>query len=144
MKSQWIITILIALVVGAGAFFGGIKYNQSQSVANANISTTGGRGASARGQGRFGQRATVGEIVSEDANSITIKLPDGSSKIINISNTTAISKMDSGSKTDLVNGIRVAAMGTSNSDGSVNAQFIQINPMFGRGGQNATPSAVGQ
>jgi hypothetical protein len=64
---------------------------------------------------------------------------DGSSKIVNISPSTTYSKTDTGSKSDLKTGIRVAAIGSPNSDGSVTAQNVQINPMF-RIGESPTPS----
>lgn len=127
-----IITVIVALIVGAAAFFGGMKYQQTQATsANAQFAQGTGRFG---GAGRFGARAgggmaTVGKIVSADSNSITVQLQDGSSKIINYSGSTKIVKTQTGSSTDLSNGTEVAVFGTTNSDGSVTAQNIQINPM---------------
>jgi hypothetical protein len=96
--------------------------------------------------GRGAGGANVGEIVSMDANSVTIKLQDGSSKIINLSSSTTYSKTDTASKTDLKTGDRIAAFGTPNSDGSITAQNIQVNPMFriGPGGHRRQQSSPAQ
>jgi len=136
-NNSLIFTIIAVVIVGAIAFFGGMKYQQSQAA-----QTNMGNGQFAlRGQNgqarRFGG-ANVGQIVSVDANSITLKLQDGSSKIINLSSNTTYSKTDSASKSDLKVGDRVAAFGTANSDGSIDAQNVQLNPMF-RGSRNDTP-----
>ena len=141
MKSNWIITIVIAVVVAGAAFFGGMQY---QKMHIAGSSATGGQyGQGGQGaNGRFGGArragaggATVGQVVSQDANSITVQLADGSSKIVNISGTTTFSKTASASKSDIQTGTRIAAFGTPNSDGSISAQNVQINPMIrtGRG-----------
>lgn len=64
-----------------------------------------------------------------DSNSLTIKLQDGSSKIVILSDKTAYVKSDKASKTDLKAGETVAVFGTDNSDGSVTAQNVQLSPM---------------
>ena len=69
-----------------------------------------------------------GEIISSDETSVTIKLQDGSSKIVLLSDSTSINKAESGSKEDLKEGEKVLVLGNSNSDGSVSAQSIQLNP----------------
>ena len=76
--------------------------------------------------------------MSMDGNSITVKLQDGQSKIIILSDTTEINQASKAAKTDLSAGKQVAVFGTENSDGSVTAQNIQLNPMLGRF-QNITP-----
>lgn len=140
-KNSLLITIVVAVIVAAIAFFGGMKYQQSHAFArNANqafgqnFGRRGQNGQSARagGRGGFGG-ANLGEIVSMDADSVTIKLQDGSSKIINLSSSTTYSKTDTASKSDLKTGDRIAAFGMSNSDGSITAQNIQVNPMFRTG-----------
>lgn len=135
MKNNNILIIfLVAILVGAGAFFAGMKYQQSKQPAFTR-QFGGGQGIrNGQGQGtRQGFRPVNGEIISSDEKSITVKLQDGSSKIVLLSDKTEINKAASGTKDDLKVGEKVAVFGNENSDGSVTAQNIQLNPML-RGG----------
>ena len=136
MKNKHIlITVVIAVVVGAAAFYGGMQYQKSQR--NTFFTTNGG--AMMRGQGGFGNRQfgqgrnftpVAGEITESDDKSITVKMPDGSSKIVVLSDSTVINKSSTGTKSDLKTGEKVAVFGSTNSDGSVTAQNIQLNPQM--------------
>lgn len=136
-KSNIIIFILIVIIVAVAAFFGGVKYQDvhaAKSSGDMMFGTQGQRGqfvqrfGGAR-SGRFaGGGAVMGQIVSADTNSITVKMDDGSSKIVNFSSSTKISKTDTASASDLKTGQKVAVFGTTNSDGSVSAENIQLNP----------------
>lgn len=134
MKNNVVITVVV-LIVGVGAFFGGMKYQETKSArAQSARQFPGGGRQGGNGQGRFGGgagRPVVGEILVQDDKSITVKLQDGSSKIVLVSDKTTINKATEASKDDLKTGVRVAATGTENSDGSVTAISIQVNPLFG-------------
>lgn len=142
-----IITIIVIVVVASSAFYGGMMYQKSQVASRAAQFTQGAEVAGGRfgsraggargGRGGFGG-AVMGDVLSVDADSITVKLMDGSSKIVNLASTTTYSKSLTGSKTDLAAGIKVAVFGTSNSDGSVTAQNVSINPMIRFGGLRPT------
>jgi len=147
-QTQILIPVVItALVAGGAGFFGGMKYQQSQRAAAfqqfaGRGGGVGGRGGSGTfGQGGRGQgfRPVAGEILKADDTSITVKLNDGSSKIILVTNSTTINKAANATKSDLTVGEKVAVFGMDNSDGSVTAQTIQLNPMM-RVGNQATPS----
>jgi len=141
MKNSAIIPLVVALVVGAAAFFGGMKYQESKA-SNTPRQFQGGQGGVGRqgGSGRGnGGRPVVGEILSQDDKSITVKLQDGSSKIVLLPDSVSVTKTDQGSKSDLKIGMRVGVFGTDNSDGSVTAQNVQLNPMF-RGIPGGQPS----
>ena len=132
-----IITILVAVIVGGVGFFGGMKYQQSKR-------SPAGRQFAGMQNGRASQtgnrqnfRPVNGEIISSDDKSITVKLPDGSSKIVLINDKTTINKATDATKDDLKVGEKVMATGQENSDGSVTAQTIQLNPIF-RGGPMPT------
>lgn len=143
MKNNLAVVAIIVVLVGVGSFFGGMKYQQSKT-SNSPLRQFqgGGQGTRQGGQnasGRFGGGGVpvVGEIISSDDKSITVKLQDGSSKIVLLPDNVTVSKTDQGSKADLKNGVRVGVFGTSNSDGSVTAQNVQLNPAF-RGAIGAT------
>ena len=132
-----LVLIIGVVIVGAGAFFAGMQYQKSQR-SNFAGQFSGGQGetrSQGQNQGRFGQgfRPVNGEIISADDKSITVKLRDGSSKIIILSNKTSINKSAQASKSDLKTGEKVAVFGTENSDGSITAQNVQLNPMIGGG-----------
>lgn len=131
MKNTILITIVIAILAAAGAFFGGMKYQESKS-SNASSQfgglqrqRTGGAGGN-----RMGVRPVNGDIISSDDKSITVKLSDGSSKIVLVSPSTQINKAERATIADLKTGEKVAVFGNENSDGSVNAQSINLNPIL--------------
>lgn len=139
MKNQVIIiTILVAIIAGGAGFFGGMQYQKSQRPNFANGQFNGANGQTRQGGQGFGGRvgqnggAVLGEITSADDKSITVKLMDGSSKIVILSGSTSINKQANGTKDDFKTGTNVAVFGQANSDGSVTAQSIQLNPMMGR------------
>src|SRR3989338_5136266 len=144
------IVIATAVVVGGGAFFGGMKYAESKSPrgrvsqadfqnlqnlspeerqqrlqelgANAGAGFRGGAGGGQRGRGGF----TAGEIIAKDDKSVTVKLRDGGSKIIFFSDSTEISKSAEGTSSDLEVGKSITVNGVANSEGSVTAETIQL------------------
>jgi len=140
MKNNIIITILLLILIGAGAFIGGMQYQKyqqnKQRVAFRQFGgTQGNRTDQGQVQGnRQGFRPVNGEIISSDDKSITVKLQDNSSKIILITDKTEINKAAEATKDDLKSGEKVAVFGQENGDGSVTAQNIQLNPIF-RAGQ---------
>jgi len=79
---------------------------------------------------RGGFRPVSGEIIKADTTSITVKLEDGSSKIILLSKNTAINRAEKVSAFDLTVGTTIAVFGSENPDGSITAQNVQINPDF--------------
>lgn len=123
--------IILVIVVGGAAFFGGIKFAESKRSNRASqLTDHGGQG---QFQGRFGGsggRPVNGEIINADDKSITVKLSDGSSKIVLVSDSTSVNKATQGERSDLKTGERVFVVGQENSDGSVTAQNIQLNPAF--------------
>ena len=147
-KQQIIGIIIVILLVGAGSFYGGMRFQQMQRASQFRTQfgnfpglPNGNQGPSGT-QGRTNRnfRPVNGEIVSIDDTSITVKMADGSSKIVLITEASTINKTESGSMSDLAVGVKVNVFGTDNSDGSVTATNVQINPLM----QNAPNGAVRQ
>ena len=86
---------------------------------------------STRNGNRMGFRPVSGEVISSDDASFTVKLQDGSSKIVLYSSKSTINKASEATKSDVVPGEKVMVMGTENADGSITAQNIQLNPVVG-------------
>lgn len=131
-----IFVIILLVVVGAGAFYGGMIYQKNQRPSfgaggrggfyrNFNGGAGGQRGAGGTGGGQA-MTPVRGQIVSTGNNTITVKLPNGSSKIVDLTGQTRINKATTGSVSDLKQGITVTAIGTANSDGSVTADDVTI------------------
>ncbi len=147
MKNNAIVMIIVGLVIGGGlGFYGGIKYQAGKATLSATMNNTnGGGGGRFAGQGgRFGGgngalRPTAGKIIASDTTSITVQLQDGSSKIVLLTDKTQVNKAEKATKDDLKNGVQVAVFGMTNSDGSVTAQMIQLNPQF-MGGLRRQPN----
>src|SRR4030042_6179104 len=137
-----IITILLLIIIAGGAFFAGMKYQQKKIPSFTGQFANGQNLRNGNGQARIGNgfRPVNGEIIGSDDKSITVKLQDGSSKIVLFSDTTQINKADTGTKEDLKVGETVAVFGTDNSDGSVTAQNIQLNPVLRMGLPTPTPT----
>lgn len=155
-----IIAVAASVVLAGGSgFFAGTKYQQSKTVASTrspfaasfgpgsrnnrtgNTQTQPNSGTANNGTNRtnnMGFRPVLGEITNSDDKSITVKMTDGSSKIILISDLTSINKAETASKIDLTVGTTVSVFGQTNSDGSVTAQNIQLNPINMGQGENPT------
>lgn len=134
------IIIAVAVVIGGGAFYGGMKYsenirpnsvlrnfNRQDLSANAGARLSGGQGF--RGvfvNGQSGGGFINGEIIAKDDKSITLKLSGGGSRIIFFSDATEITKSAKGSVDDFKTGAQVFANGSQNSDGSITANSVQV------------------
>ena len=146
MDKKLISGVVITLVVaGTLGFYGGMKYQQSRKIditkgfmnlQNGQPSfggmMQGGRSQTSVGGKAIGQRSGQflgGEILSKDDKSVTIKLPDGGSKIVFYSDKTTVSKTTDGAVTDLEIGKNIMVSGSTNTDGSLTAQNIQVRPV---------------
>jgi hypothetical protein len=128
MNKQIIAYLIIALVIGGVAGY----YSGSKSARGPAAAGLGGQNGARnfnRLAGGLGQGGlTVGEIISADGQSVTLKLRDAGSKIIFFSSSTAITKTTPGSVSDLQPSQQITVTGSTNQDGSVTAQSIQIRP----------------
>jgi len=131
--------ILLLVVFGVGGFFAGVQYQKSKRPTVRDFQAMRGqfgagepaRSADGRPQGLGGRfqgqgRPISGEIIEGDEKSITVKLPDGSSRIIFVGETVQINKSAPGTKEDLNQGTQVFVVGSENPDGSLTATSVQI------------------
>lgn len=142
MKNNKVVTVVVVgVLLMAVAFFGGMKYSQSQVVGQK------GEGIYTGQQGKFGggmngnrakgANVVTGEILSMDDESVTLKLVSGGSKIVLLSDKTQVVKSVEGSKADLKQGLNLVITGAANADGSVTAENIQIRPAQSKPDQSA-------
>lgn len=146
MKNNYLITVILVVVFAAAGFYGGTIYQRNQASVNIGANGFGGGvgGRFSGGTGGAGRRAgggqTVGIVLTQDASSMTVKLADDSSKIVLFTSSTIFDKSAPATVADLKVGDRVAVFGATNSDGSVSAVNVQLNPTqrMGRGPSGAT------
>ena len=151
MNNTLIAVAVVGLIIAGGAgFYGGMKYQTTQTPTRGAGQFAGGNFAGGnRGGGRGGgANGAFGTIIAKDANSITVQLggPNATStngdasgsKIVLYDKSTQIGKMVTGSPADLTVGQMIIANGTANSDGSITAQMIQIRPAGVGGARDRT------
>lgn len=127
--NKGIVTAVVVGVVALGAgFVGGMQYQKSQS-------PFGGRaagqfvGAGGQRAARAGAGFAIGSVLSKDEQSVTLKLQSGSTQIVFLSASTSVLRSSAGALGDIMVGAEVTAMGTSNADGSITAQSVQMRPV---------------
>jgi len=134
MKKIIPIIVILILVVGGGAFYGGMKYAQSKSPSRQAFQNLSSEQRQQLSQGRTGGGTGAnflsGEVIAKDEQSLTLKMPDGGSKIVFFSDSTQISKTTKGSIDDVEIGKQLIASGEQNSDGSYTAKTIQLSPRY--------------
>ncbi|MCL5006925.1 MAG: DUF5666 domain-containing protein [Patescibacteria group bacterium] len=134
--SKYIIWAAIAVVF----FFGGMFLGKSSVNQAANRLASGGSFAqrfAARG-GANGINVVSGTVLSKDAQSLTIALPNGNSEIVFYATSTPVEKPTPSSINSVATGSTVVISGTQNSDGSFTASSIQLR------GSGQGPGGFGQ
>ena len=130
-KNKIIISIVVLLIVSTVSFYIGTKVGNLRNNVRGNFTTQGfnnGSGGMMRGNRPSGVNVISGEVINKDANSVTIKLRDGGSRIVFVSTSTIVQKMSSGNISDITVGNQISASGISNADGSINALSLQQRP----------------
>ncbi len=133
MKKIIPIIIILILVVGGGAFYGGMKYGQSKGPsrqAPQNLSPEQRQQFLQGGTQRAGAGFLSGEVIAKDEQSLTLKMMDGGSKIVFFSASTTVSEMTEGSIDDIEIGKQIMVGGEQNSDGSYTAKTIQLSSRY--------------
>ncbi|NTU98831.1 hypothetical protein HGA64_02390 [Candidatus Falkowbacteria bacterium] len=144
-KISLVTAIILIVVISGASFYGGTKFAASKQasplgVRGANFQGMRNGFTGANGQGRGANGGIVnGEVIKQDSNSITVKLRDGGSKTVYLSDTTTVSKSVDGSKKDVQTGSNVMVIGKASSDGSVIADSVQIRPNLPLDPASSTP-----
>jgi len=132
MNKNYLLALILILVIGGGSFFGGMKYQQSKlprmGQFGRNENPMNNKNQIGIGQKRMGNGQIVGEIVSLDDKTMTVKMTDGSSKIVILSDSTKVSRSVQIEKSELKVGAKIAVFGTPNADGSVTGGNIELDP----------------
>jgi len=121
------VAITVGLVLLGVSFYGGMIYGKRVSSQFGN--RIGGQLSGTRGgmRGNFGG-AVMGQVLSKDATSMTVKMQNGSTRLVLLGEKVQVTKGVVGSSADLVQGTEVSVFGSTNADGSVTAQTVQIRP----------------
>ena len=152
------VTVALIVVIGIlGGFYSGWKYSQGKVAETPAAATTtvsgsglgggggvslagpsgasGPSGAGGRGAGgAFGGAAAAGTVVSLSGNVLTVHDRTSNKDVkVNLAAGTPISKTAQGSSADLTPGTAVTVIGSTATDGSVDARAITI------GGGNRAP-----
>lgn len=134
-KSNLTTTLLIAVVVGALGFYSGTLYQKNKTPDfkpgqfPSGMQRSNGTGIR-NGSGMQVGRPVSGEITSIEDNTITIKTPDGSNKIVIYSASTTINKTEQGSLDDLSVGSQIMVIGKEDDSGSLTAESISLGGNF--------------
>jgi hypothetical protein len=142
-----IVWLVIALVALGGGFYWG-----KASVAISQGGFAGGAGAYGSSTRRLAGGTTggglvSGQIMTMDSSSITLQLANGNSQVVFYSSSTPVSEPTIVSVSKLTVGTNVMIGGTTNSDGSLTAQSIQVRAAgTGAGGSRSASAgaAAGQ
>lgn len=124
-KTKLVIAIVIGIVILGVDFYAGVLTGKTKKMPGA-LNQQKGMQTS-----KFTNRQNdflMGEIMSKDDKSITLKLANGGSRVILFSDSTEVGKFVTGSIADMEIGKSVIANGKTNQDGSITAQSIQIRP----------------
>ena len=126
-NTMMVVAIVLIVLAGVGGFVGGIQYQKT----NAGAGSQGTNGTFRQRFGMMGQngqnfRPERGQVISFSNGTMTLKLSDGSTKLIVLPSNTNYLKTDTASQSDIKTGDTVTVLGTQNSDGSVTAQDVQV------------------
>jgi hypothetical protein len=166
MKTVLIIIGVLVLVIAAAA--GGYLYGASQATSAAGVASAGPGGAAPgapgqTGRGQFGQGqfdpnqqglqqmrlpggGTFGAVESVENDILTVKMQDGTTAQVRVTDTTLIEKMMSVALKDLRKGENVTVSGSKGADGITTARSIRVitgQIFFGQDGQGAPQGGQG-
>ena len=137
---MWAVIAVIALV---GGIFWGMAITPNRGTGTF-AGRTGVAGGAFAGRGGAGGGLAMGSVTAIDAQSITLQLANGNSENVFYSSSTPVIVPQPASISSITTGTNVIITGTSNSDGSLTAQSIQVRSANtpGPGGFTRTNTAT--
>ncbi len=137
MNKSIVITAVVALGIG---LFGG--YAAARASVPANVSAPGmsqvrGSAGGRRGGNQNASEFLVGVVVKKDSGSVTVDTRDNNSHVVLFTPATSVFKSVAGSLADITIGSAVIVSGSTNSDGSLSANSIQLR-------RTDTPATIGR
>lgn len=120
MKRE-ILFLIILILVATAAFYGGMKYQQNKTPQRTFFQREGQTT-------QMRERMLSGEVISKDEKSLTLKLPDGSTRIVFLSEKTEFLKMTEGNLSDIEVGKQIMIIGNQTTEGAFVAEQIQLSP----------------
>jgi hypothetical protein len=117
----WLVIAIVAL--GGGYFWGKASGAAARTAGFAGIYSSSTRRLAG---GAAGGGLVAGTIATMDSSTITLQLANGNSEVVFYSSSTPVSEPTIVSASALKVGTTVMVAGTSNSDGSLTAQTIQV------------------
>ena len=135
-----IVWLVIAIVALGGGFFWG----KASGAATRAAGFVGAYSSSTRSRsGAAGGGVVTGTIATMGSSSITLQLANGNSEVVFYSTSTPVSEPTTVSANTLKVGTTIMVGGTSNSDGSLTAQTIQVRPAGTTNGGYGAGSGAG-
>ncbi len=134
-KNNLLTTLVVAVIVGALSFYGGVTYQKSKQPSftrgqfMSDSNRTGNQNPRTAGGAQYG-RPINGQITSLDNTTLTVKSQDGSSKTVIFSDSTVVNQTQTASVSDLAIGDQVMVIGQQDTSGTVTAQTISIGGGF--------------
>lgn len=134
MKNKNLIVIFSIIILGGACFYVGMQYQKSRvgsySAGQFQVGVRPSGFPMRNGNSMQVGRPVSGEILSIEDNTITVKLEDGSSKLVIIADSTKVNKTLDGSREDLMVGEQIMVVGSEGTNGAVTAQNISIGGNF--------------
>ena len=150
-----VLGVLVAVVIAAGCFYGGVAFgqNRAQATATASGNAQGLRGAPGQaGMMPPGQASTdngqitglsggmlFGQIQAIGDGELTIKDESGQQILVYVTDTTLIQKQAEVTVADLQEGETVVVSGSQGTDGSITARMLQVSSSQGFGQPGSLP-----
>ena len=137
MNKNIVITTVVALSIG---LFGGYAAARASVPVSANVPNMNyirGNAGGLRGGNQNASGFLVGTVVKKDSGSITVDTRDNNSHVVLFTPATSVFKSVAGSLADITVGSAVIVSGSTNSDGSLSANSIQLR-------RTDTPATIGR